>query len=132
MTLIPTRVHGMIDYAVAALVTLAPWLFGFSDHRVATIVTVLFGVAAFAYSVLTDYELGLYRVLAMRLHLVIDVIWSLGLIVSPWLFGFAGRIAWPHVAVGLAGLAVTALTRRPPETRPGFNKSAEQARLREA
>ena len=132
MTPIPTRVHGMIDYAVGALVTAAPWLFGFSDHRVATVVTVIFGAAAFAYAVLTDYELGLYRVLPMRAHLLIDVFWSLALIVSPWLLGFANRIAWPHVVVGLAGLVVTALTYRPPVPQPGFSKSAEQARLKEA
>ena len=132
MTPIPTRVHGMIDYAVGALVTAAPWLLGFSDQGVATIVTVAFGVAALAYSVLTDYELGLYRILPMRVHLFIDVFWSLGLLGSPWLFGFAGRVAWPHVVIGLAGLAVTALTYRPPLPQPGFSKSAEQARLKGA
>src|SRR4051812_41891653 len=113
MTPITPRVHGMIDYAVAALLVLAPWLIGFSDVRRATAVTVGFGVVAFLYSVFTDYELGLIRRLPMRVHLLIDVFWSLALIVSPWLFGFAGRVAWPHVIVGVAGLAVTALTQRP-------------------
>jgi hypothetical protein len=129
---IPTRIHGVIDYAVGGLVIAAPWLFGFADDRSATLVTVCFGVLAVLYSLLTDYEPGVYRVLPMRVHLLIDVFWSLGLLGSPWLFGFAHRIAWPHVAGGIAGLAVTALTQRPPVPQPGFTKSAEQARLKEA
>jgi hypothetical protein len=130
---IPTRVHGVIDYAVGGLVTVAPWLLGFADDRVATAVTVSFGVVAILYSLLTDYELGLYRVLPFRVHLLVDVVWSLGLIASPWLFHFAHRIAWLHVAVGVAGLIVTALTQRPPlPQHGGFSKSAEQVRLKEA
>ena len=131
MTRIPTRVHGMIDYGVGLVVTAAPWLLGFSDHRVATVVTVTFGVIAILYSAATDYELGLVRVIPMRAHLLIDVVWALGLIASPWLFGFSGRVAWPHVLIGLAGLGVTALTQRPPAAQPGFSKSAEQVRLQQ-
>jgi len=121
----------MIDYAVAALLILAPWLLGFSDNPTATIVTVGFGAAAVVYSLFTDYELGLVPRLPMRVHLLIDVVWSIGLVASPWVFGFAGRVAWPHVIVGLAGLAVAALTRRPAVSAAGFTKSAEQARLKE-
>jgi hypothetical protein len=132
MTPFTRRVHGIIDYAVAALLIVAPWLLGFADHRTATAVTVGFGVVALLYSLFTDYELGLVRRLPMRVHLLIDVVWGLGLIASPWVFGFAGRVAWPHIIVGLAGLAVTALTQRPPAPQVGFVKSAEQARLKEA
>ena len=133
MTPIPPRVHGMIDYAVAALLILAPWLLGFSDHGTATAVTVAFGVVAVLYSVFTDYEPGLIRRLPMRVHLLIDVVWSLALIVSPWVFRFSGRVHWPHVIVGVAGLVVTALTQRPAAPQhAGFAKSAEQARLKEA
>jgi hypothetical protein len=34
------------------------------------------------------------------------------LILSPWLFGFASAIWWPHVLVGLTEIAMGALTRR--------------------
>jgi len=132
MAPITPRVHGMIDYAVAALLVLAPWLIGFPDHRTATVVTVGFGVVAVLYSLFTDYELGLVRRLPMRLHLLIDLFWSLGLIASPWVFRFAGRVWLPHVMVGLAGLAVTALTQRPAVPQAGFSKTAEQVRLKEA
>jgi hypothetical protein len=106
----------MIDYAVGLLVIAAPWLFGFSDHGRATAVTVGFGVAALLYSLLTNYELGVFRVLSMNAHLAIDVVWSIALIASPMAFGFADRVTWPHVTVGIAGLVVTALTTRTPRT----------------
>jgi hypothetical protein len=113
MNLISPRVHGVIDYSVAILLLLAPWLFGFYDGSiVATAVTIAFGGAAVAYSLLTDYPLGAFRVLPMSGHLAIDVGWALLLIFSPLLFGFADVVRWPHVVVGVMGLVVTALTRR--------------------
>ena len=36
------------------------------------------------------------------------------LAVSPWLFGFAGLIWWPHLLVGLVEIVVPMLTRRTP------------------
>ena len=114
MPRIPTRVHGMIDYAVGLLLIAAPWLLGFSDHDRATTVTVAFGVVALLYSLLTKYELGVVRVLTMNAHLAIDAVWAIALIVSPMAFNFADRVTWPHVTVGIAGLIVTALTTRTP------------------
>ena len=113
MSLIPPRVHGVIDYLVGALLLAAPWLLGFSDDPAATWVTVAFGAVAILYSVTTDYELGVVPVLSMRTHLVIDIVWAVLLLASPWIFGFADRVRWPHVIVALAGLAVTAMTWRP-------------------
>ena len=132
MNVIPPKVHGVIDYLVAALLIAAPWLFGFSDDPAATWVTVAFGAVAVLYSVITDYELGLFRLLAMRTHLAIDVIWSVLLLASPWLIGFADRIWWPHVLVAVAGLGAVALTWAAPakaaDPAPGEKKMWSRSR----
>ena len=132
MNVIRPKVHGVIDYAVAALLIAAPWIFGFSDDPAATWVTVAFGAVAVLYSVTTDYELGLFPLMAMRTHLAIDVVWCVLLLASPWLFGFADRIWWPHVLVALAGLGVVALSWGAPakagEPPPGEKKMWSRSR----
>lgn len=98
MRILPSRIHGAIDdlWGVALLAT--PWLFGFSGGAAATWLAVIFGIGAILYSVVTDYELGVFRILPMNLHLVLDGLGGAFLAASPWLFGFADRssgLIWP-------------------------------------
>ena len=55
-------------------------------------------------------ELSAAKVIPYRIHLGIDALAGLLLLVSPWLFGFAEQIWWPHVIVGLAELGVVAMS----------------------
>ena len=115
MQFIPTRVHGVIDYLVAVLLIASPWLFDFSDGGAKTWIPVALGIGIALYSVLTDYELGLMRMIPMPIHLLLDVGGGIFLAVSPWLFGFADTIWWPHVLLGLMEIIVPLLTKRHPD-----------------
>lgn len=117
--LIPTRVHGMLDYGVGLLLVIAPWLFAFSGNSPATMIMVVMGLAAIVYSLLTNYELGAVHAIPMNGHLIIDLLSGLLLVASPWLFGFADRIAWPHVTFGLLEIGVVMLSSKVPGTRGG-------------
>jgi hypothetical protein len=112
MSLIPTRIHGILDYLVGALFLALPWLLRFSHHRTATGVFLMLGVGAILYSLLTRYELGLYPLLSMRVHLAIDFASGLFLMASPWLLGFAEWVYWPHVLFGMIEVVVAAVTSR--------------------
>jgi hypothetical protein len=112
--MIPTRIHGVIDYVVGALLIVAPYLFGFADGSAAQWVPQLLGVAALVYSLLTDYELGAMRVIPMPAHLGLDIGSGILLAASPWLFGFADRIWWPHVVVGVMEIVIPLMTQRRP------------------
>jgi hypothetical protein len=114
MNLIPTRVHGILDYVVGLLLIAAPWLFGFAQNGAETWVPVVLGAGAILYSLMTRYELGMVRVIPMSAHLGLDIMSGLLLLASPWLFGFADRIAWPHVVFGLLEVGVAAMTQRTP------------------
>ena len=52
------------------------------------------------------------RFLPTRIHGVIDYIWGVLLLASPWIFGFAdgGRAQWVAVVVGLGAIAYSAVT----------------------
>jgi SPW repeat len=52
------------------------------------------------------------RFLPTRIHGVIDYIWGVLLLASPWIFGFAdgGAAQWVAVVVGLGAIAYSAVT----------------------
>ena len=119
MRFISTRAHGVIDYLMGALLIVAPYLLDFADGTAAQWVLQIVGAALIGASLLTDYELGIMRMIPMPIHLGLDVAAGLLLVVSPWLFGFADRIWLPHVIFGLAEIGVGLMTRTVPETTAG-------------
>ncbi len=114
MKIIPTKVHGFIDYLTGGLLIAAPWLFGFADNTAATYVPVVLGIGAILYSLLTNYEMGAAKVISMRTHLLLDIMSGVLLAASPWLFGFDDRVFLPHLVVGLMEIVVSLLTERSP------------------
>jgi hypothetical protein len=114
MQVIPTRVHGMLDYLVGALLVAAPWLFDFDRGGAETWVPVVLGAGAILYSVFTDYELGLVRSIPMPTHLMLDLGSGVLLAASPWLFGFADYVWEPHLILGLFEIGAALMTSRVP------------------
>lgn len=115
MRIIPTRVHGYIDYLFGILLIASPWLFGFAVGGVAQWLPVVLGASVIVYSLLTDYELGLSPTISMPVHLGIDVLGGILLAASPWLFGFADVVFWPHLVFGLVEIATALMTKTRPE-----------------
>jgi hypothetical protein len=58
-------------------------------QRAATAVSIVLGVGLIAYSLFTNYELGVWKVAPMAVHNLIDIVAGRVLALSPWLFGFA-------------------------------------------
>ena len=117
MRFIPTRIHGILDYLMGALLIAAPWLFGFAEGGAETWVPVVLGVGALLYSLLTDYELGVMRRIPMSTHLGLDLAAGLLLAVSPWLFGFSDDVWAPQLVLGLLEVGAALTTRRVPADR---------------
>jgi hypothetical protein len=114
MRFLPTRVHGVLDYAVGLFVAIMPWLLGFAREGPETWLPVILGSAAVLYSLFTDYEWGAIAAIPMPTHLALDFANGLALAASPWLFGFAEQVWLPHVVLGGVALAVPLLTQPRP------------------
>ncbi len=114
MRVIPTRVHGMMDYLVGALLVAAPWLFDFDRGGAETWVPVVLGAGAILYSLFTDYEMGAVRRLPMPTHLTLDMASGVLLAISPWLFGFSEIVWAPHLLIGIIEIATAMMTQRVP------------------
>ncbi|WP_120339309.1 SPW repeat domain-containing protein [Cryobacterium soli] len=118
MRFIPTKVHAVLDYVVAIALILAPTIFMFEEvGGAAVIIPRILGVGLILYSLFTRYELGLVKVIGMPVHLVFDIVASVFLIASPFLFGFINEApnAWlPHIVVGVAVILVVLCSKSQP------------------
>jgi hypothetical protein len=118
MRFIPTRIHGFLDYSMGLLLIAAPWLFGFAQGGAETWVPVALGAGALVYSLMTDYELGIARVIPMPAHLGLDGLSGLLLAASPWLFGFSDYVYLPHLILGIAEIGAALMTETSPRGAP--------------
>lgn len=117
---IPTKVHGALDYIVGVALIAAPWLFGFADMGgAAMIIPIILGIGLILYSLFTKYEWGVVKVLGMPYHLIFDVVASLFLAASPFIFGFYNpdmpNVWLPHVVVGITVILVVIFSKPQPE-----------------
>jgi hypothetical protein len=115
MRFISTRTHGVLDYLTGLLLLAAPYALGFADGTAAQYLPQTLGAALIGAALLTDYELGLIRVIPMSVHLTLDLAAGALLVASPWLFGFADRFYWPHLILGLVEVAAALTTRTVPD-----------------
>jgi hypothetical protein len=112
--LIPTRIHGVLDYLTGLSLLAIPLLFNWPQPE-ATIFMVL-GAGAVVYSLITRYELGVFKLLPMPAHLVLDLLSGLVLVAAPF-FGFVDENlrAW-FWGFGIFEVVVALVT----STRPHF------------
>jgi hypothetical protein len=118
MQVIPTRIHGLLDYTVGILLVASPWLFNFSDGGAQTWIPVVLGLGVLGYSLATRYEFGLVKLIPMPIHLILDTGGGLFLAISPWLFGFSDQVWIPFVVIGVFEIAAAALTQWEPSRDP--------------
>lgn len=114
MKLISTKTHGVLDYLMGIFLIASPWIFGFAYRNAAHYVPEVVGIVMLLMSVMTNYELGMIKVVSMRVHLTIDFLNGLFLAVSPWLFGFSDVVYLPHLIIGIAEMGASLITDRRP------------------
>ncbi len=118
MRFLSTRVHGVLDYLTGAFLILMPWLMWFAAGGAETWILVILGAGAIVYSLVTDYEWGVAKVLPMRVHLLLDLASGVLLAASPWLFGFHDHVYMPHVVLGLFEIGASLFTKTIPSRNP--------------
>jgi hypothetical protein len=117
MVLIPTKIHGILDYAGGAGSLAAPRIL--RDRRASAILAMA-GMGTLVTSTLTDYELGVRRLVPMRMHLMADAgTGAILLTAAGFLRRRGARLmdCAPLVLVGTTELVAAALTDRVPGDR---------------
>jgi hypothetical protein len=117
---VPTKVHGAIDYATVPALALAPKILHLNGMRSSALIPRAVASAGSVVAPLTDYELGVKRLIPMRAHLVVDAISGLALASGPWATGSArqGARYWlPHALIGATEIALALTTKTEPQSR---------------
>src|SRR5918998_95969 len=110
---IDSTLHGATDYSVGTLLMTAfPKLAGIEGTQSGSQIRAAGAIHA-GYSTITDYPLGVAKVLPYQAHLALDAIGALALAATPFVTGQykQGRSQWvPHAAICLFELASLAMT----------------------
>ena len=102
------QVHAFLDYPVAISLMAMPFVLQIgAANPVARWLSVVTGVAAFVLTLLTDHELGVWRVLPYWFHVAVDRIVGITFVVAPFALGFATIDSFYYWANAAAVLAVT-------------------------
>ena len=112
--LIPTRIHGVLDYLTGLVLIAIPLLFNWPQPE--AMIFMALGAAALVYSLITRYELGVFKLLPMTAHLVLDLLSGLALVALPFLGFVAPDLRPLFWAFGAFEIVVALLT----STRPQF------------
>jgi hypothetical protein len=126
---VDATLHGVVDYSAGALlVTAFPRLAGISGTRSARQIRIA-GAIHLGYSMLTDYPLGIVKLIPFRAHLAIDAVGALALAATPFVTGqfLKGPRRWvPHLALTAFEFASLAITD--PTGRGDFHGDVEAVR----
>jgi hypothetical protein len=107
MSFFPRAFHAWIDYPVALLLIVAPFLLGLTTP-IAIGLSVVTGIAAFILTVLTDHETGLFKVIPYKLHLIVDGIVGATFVIAPFILGLQGLEMAYFLVLGVTVLVVVA------------------------
>src|ERR1700756_2987 len=113
MKTISTYAHGVLDYLFGIILIIAPNIFHFAQSGPPAVVARVIGIIIIVQALITNYELGVFKVLPMRAHLFVDYVLSIFLAISPWLFHFNNQPSnvWlPHLVIGVLAYLVTLMT----------------------
>jgi hypothetical protein len=116
MKIISTKTHGMLDYLMGIILIASPWIFSFATGGAEQWIPIILGAGALVYSMMTDYELGVFKTISMKTHLNIDLTSGILLAASPWIFGFSDRVIAPHLILGLLEIGAALMTKTTPST----------------
>lgn len=120
---VPAFVHGLLEYAAAVLLIAAPFVFTF-DSDTATGIAIAAGVVVLIVNASTAMSTGLVKSIPVAAHVMLDYVWAVLLIASPFVFAFSedGTATAFFLVLGIFHLLLTIATR--------FIKDEPRARAR--
>jgi phosphatidylserine synthase len=109
---VPAFVHGVIEYAVAALFIVAPFVFDFEETS-ATAASIVVGLVLLAFTAVSELPTGLVKSVSVGVHVTADIVLAVLLVALPFVLGFRDETAPTalFITVGVLHLLVTIATR---------------------
>lgn len=124
MKIISSKVHGILDYIVVVFLLASPTIFKM-EGMLATF-TYALGCIHFLLTILTNFELGIIKLIPFRIHGLIEIIVAVALVaVAFWFYSQGSTLGFYfYFVVALLILVVFVLTNfTPPRATPQTPKS---------
>jgi len=116
MKLINSKMHGILDYVLVFMLSIAPYMFNLDEESIHCRVLMVTGLLLLLVSLLTDFEFFLIKVFTLKTHLIIDILLGIFLVTSPFTFDLSGRSIVPHIVLGIAIISVSLFTKTTKES----------------
>ncbi|NJO91338.1 MAG: hypothetical protein HC831_22015 [Chloroflexia bacterium] len=114
MKFVTKQIHAYLDYPVAVALIALPFILGLgAANSLALYLSVVTGIAAFILTLLTDHQLGVYRIIPYKGHLIVDAIVGIVFVSAPFVFSFDGLDAYYYWING--GTVLTVVSLHKPE-----------------
>ena len=112
MRFLTPTLHGLGDYAAAAVLIVAPFFLGIKDQSlIAFWASIVAGIGLISYSLLTDYTFSVAKIIPFKAHLVLDSIAGLVLIALAFLLELDTVARAYLIVMGAGVLVVVAVTQ---------------------
>ena len=110
MKFITKTIHAYLDYPVAIALMILPFVLGLGhSNEIALPLSVATGIAAFILTLLTNHQLGVYRIIPYNVHLIVDAIVGIVFVTAPFIFSFEGIDAYYYWIIGATVITVVSL-----------------------
>ncbi len=111
MRFIPTRIHGLLDYIIAAVLVAFPFVAGSVGRGPVEWGTAALGFGLLIYSLFTNYELGAVRLVPLKVHLLLDAAGGVALIALAVVVTTAPVARLILILIGIIEIGGSLLTR---------------------
>ena len=125
---ISPRLHGTLDYPLAAVLIAGPLVLNFDDDTAKACVLVV-GAAATLLALGTAWSRGIVHVVPPIVHGLADIGATIALIAAPFVLGYSDHAVATafSIVVGAGGLGATLLTRFESDLVPAQSAAAAPA-----
>lgn len=112
MRFLSSKLHGLGDYAAAAVLIIAPFVLGIGEESmIAHWASVIGGAGLIVYSLFTDYSFSAVKAIPFKTHLVFDSVAGAAFVALPFLLGLDGIARIYFIVMGAGVLLVVAVSR---------------------
>ena len=110
MKIVSIKNHGFLDYITVIAFAVIPTIFGFEG--VPAYLSYALAAIHLLMTLLTNFPLGVAKVIPVRLHKLVETIVGPALIVVPWVLGFSENLTarYVYIVMGLVIIAVGFMT----------------------
>lgn len=109
MKIISPKIHGVIDYLVVVFLVISPLLMGMG--HIASSFTYALAIVHLLLTLFTNFNAGLFKIIPLRIHGLIELIVGIGLVILAQTFFKADVVAKTfYTGFGIAVLLVYLLS----------------------